>query len=118
MGAIEALGLIIPAVFYGSFAAKMLFMKRRGIDSNLLGRGEKSERARRVEKWLKAITFSGATIQIFSAVFSGKIRALPLGEPPRIIGLFLAATGTAFFLLAMLTIIGAPAATRTKTLPW
>lgn len=96
MSAPLIVALIIWAAFYVSFFAKMLLMKKRGINSNLLGRGQKPEKARRVEVMLKAVTFTGAPIQLFSIFFVSAPFSRPLP------GLILSAAGTAFFIWAML----------------
>lgn len=103
MTAIEITALTIWVIFYASFFGKMFLLKRRGIDANLLGKGEKPEKARRVERWLKAVTFTGASLQFILIFFSGKIWGWPAPEFLRISGLFLAATGAAFFIAAMFT---------------
>ena len=97
----ELMALIILMTFYASFFIKIILMKRQGITSNLLGKGEKPERARRIELWLKAVTYGGATLQFFSVFLSGKIWGLSPQRPVQILGLLLAASGCAFFISAM-----------------
>ena len=101
MTAIEITALIILAAFYSSFFIKMILMKRRGISSNLLGKGQKSDRALIVERMLKAVTYSGACLQFASVFIAGKVWEPPVWGSLRIIGLLLAAAGTAFFITAM-----------------
>jgi len=101
MTAIETAALIIWGIFYASFFTKMILMRRQGINSNLLGIGEKPEKTRTVEQMLKVVTFSGAPIQLASVFFSGRIWGLPNSWALQGFGLLLAAVGTAFFIAAM-----------------
>ena len=57
MSAIDLTALIVLVIFYTSFFIKMRLLKRQGINGNLLGKGEKPERARLIEKISKAITY-------------------------------------------------------------
>lgn len=66
--------LLILIVFYSSFFIKMIWLKRQRIDSNLLGKGEKSEKSRLVERMLKAVTYSGGAIQFLSVFFFSENR--------------------------------------------
>jgi len=101
MTAIQTGALLILTVFYASFFIKAIMMKRRGIDSNLLGKGQKPEKARRVEQRLKAVTYAGATLQFAGLFLAGKIWGLTAFRPPQYLGLLLAAGGCAFFIAAM-----------------
>ncbi|UQZ87954.1 isoprenylcysteine carboxylmethyltransferase family protein [Deltaproteobacteria bacterium Smac51] len=101
MNKTEVTTLAILMVFYSSFFIKIILLKRRGIDSNLLGKGEKTAQAMCVERILKFVTYTGAAIQFVSALLPGKIWGLPTSGPLQWLGLFLAAAGTAFFIAAM-----------------
>lgn len=101
MNVVETAALAILTAFYASFFLKMLRMKRQGLDSNLLGKGEKAESARRVELRLKAVTAGGAVVQLASVFLSGLIPGLTLPGALSGLGLLLAAGGTALFIAAM-----------------
>jgi len=101
MTTVQTSALVILTVFYASFFLKMLGLKRRGIDSNLLGKGEKPAAARRVERWLKAVTYGGATVQFLSVFLDGRLPGPAMPGVLRGLGLLLAAGGTTMFIAAM-----------------
>lgn len=101
MSAVEITAFIILSLFYASFFIKMLLLKRRGINSNLLGKGRKPAKALSVEKSLKTVTFIGAPVQLASVFLSMKIWSLWARPALQVSGLILAALGTGFFISAM-----------------
>ena len=102
MNAITLSGLLILVIFYAAFFIKMMMMKQRGLVSNLLGKGQKPEKARRVERWLQAVTYGGACFQFASPFLGGIIWGPPLPPGARVTGLALAAIGAVVFIMAMI----------------
>jgi Putative protein-S-isoprenylcysteine methyltransferase len=102
MKAVELTALLILVVFYSSFFIKMILLKRRGINSNLLGRGEKPTRARLIELILMVVTYTGGAIQFVSVFLSEKFGWPPVPLELRVAGLALALAGTAFFISAII----------------
>lgn len=94
-------GFILFLLFYGSYLFKQLMLKREGIFTNRLGRGNKPERTFKIETTLKLATFSMAAVQIIS-LFVIKKAYLLLTQPIiRFAGISIAFLGTAVFITAM-----------------
>ena len=96
------LGFATTILFYDSYFIKQLALKQKGVTTNRPGRGTKPRRTRAVENDLKAATFSMAAVQALSLLNAQRwllIRPLML----RLIGMGIALTGAAVFILAMIT---------------
>lgn len=95
------LGFIIMVLFYGSYLFKQLLLKRKGIFTNRLGRGNKPARTFKIETALKLATFSMAAVQLIS-LFVIKKTYLLLTQPViRFTGISIAFLGTVVFITAM-----------------
>lgn len=96
-------------LFYGSYIAKALWQKRKGISVTRMGRGEKPAITRVNEIFLAVITVGMALAQLLSLSFYGSWELL-LAErgvmetmtAAAVIGTALSAAGCTLFLLSML----------------
>ena len=93
--------LSLLCLFYIIYFTKMLLLKKQGISADLLGKGDKPQKAARIELFLKSITYIGAIIQFMSALFAHHFWPFAVPLPLRISGIALAATGVTFFLLSV-----------------
>ena len=88
--------------FYGIYFAKQLALKKQGVDTNRLAKGQKPKRTRIIETFLLLATFLTAGIQFASVFFSTYMGSLPLPKIVRLIGVIIALLGVLAFLLAIL----------------
>jgi protein-S-isoprenylcysteine O-methyltransferase Ste14 len=58
--------LLILAAFYGAYIAKMILLRRQGIQVDILGKGEKPKERAAFEIALKIVTYLGAAVQVLS----------------------------------------------------
>lgn len=94
-------GFVVLVLFYGSYLCKQLLLKRRGIYTNRLGRGNKPARTFKIETALKLATFSMAAVQILSLSVI-KEGSLILSQPAiRFAGIIIAYLGAGVFITAM-----------------
>ena len=101
MDQLNILGFIVLILFYGSYLCKQVLLKRKGIDTNRLGRGNKPARTFKIEAALMLATFSMATVQILS-LFVIKNGDSLLKQPAiRFTGISIAFLGTGVFVTAM-----------------
>jgi protein-S-isoprenylcysteine O-methyltransferase Ste14 len=98
---IQVMIIILLCLFYISYFAKMLLLKKQGISADLLGKGNKPKKAVLIEIILKSVTYIGAVIQFVSALFANIICSFTAPLPLRVIGIVLVAIGTIFFLLSV-----------------
>ncbi|MDR0220732.1 MAG: isoprenylcysteine carboxylmethyltransferase family protein [Lachnospiraceae bacterium] len=100
--------IILPllCLFYIAYFAKALMLKKQGISVDLLGKGDKPKKAARVEIVLKAITWCGALIKFASAVYPQWAWSFTAMLPLQVAGVVLAASGVAFFLVAVVAMRG------------
>lgn len=109
---IAALGIL--AAFYGCYFAKMLGQRRKGIQTDQMGRG-KTGFVKGIEIVLKWVTILVVLAEIFSIVLGTS--SLPLWA--RISGIALGTAGVAVFTAAVITMgdswrAGVPEAAKTK----
>lgn len=97
----RVIGISVLAAFYGCYFAKMIHQKRQGIRTDQMGRG-KTGTAKFVEITLKAATMLVPVVELACIMLD--ISALP--DWARIIGIFLGVSGTAAFILSVLTMKG------------
>lgn len=105
------IAIALMAVFYGAYFAKIIYLRRRNIKVNHLGRGKKDRVLLAKEIWLKFITFSIIAVQLFSLYYHGA------GWP--IAGLSIAGLGVAVFIASLLSMknswrVGISAQEKTK----
>lgn len=101
MEILKFLGFIAMALFYGSYLYKQILLKKQGISTNLLGRGEKPTRTFRVEMALKFATFSMVAIQVISLLVIKEVYLLLTQPAIRFAGISIAFVGAAVFIIAM-----------------
>jgi len=89
--------------FYSAYFAKQLSLKKQGVDTNRLAKGEKPSSTRRIEKALFASTYVTAVLQFLSVFFSSYMGGFSLPAAVRIAGICVAFCGVLFFLLAIVT---------------
>ena len=97
----QVLFSFILSAFYIIYFAKMLMLKKQGIQGNILGKGKKPRQAIIIEWVLRLITLVGAAIQFISVVFMNLIWSLNRLLPIQIIGVALGFAGTLFFVLSI-----------------
>ena len=90
--------LVVIALFYAIYFAKLFAQKRRGIQTRQLGKG-KEKQARTVESILSVATFAIVPIQLFSMLFQWT--SLP--NSMRTAGVIAGLLGDAVFLIAVVT---------------
>lgn len=101
METLNVFGFIIIALFYGSYLYKQLLLKKKGIFTNRLGRGNKPVRTLRIETALKSATFSMAAVQIISLSVIKKTYLLLTQPAIRLAGIGIAFIGVSVFITAM-----------------
>lgn len=97
-GQIVALGLM--AVFYGAYFSKMALQKRKGIQTQQITRGQKSQRTRRTERFLSVATLAIVPAELVSILLD--VHQLT-SENLQVDGLLMAAAGVVIFVAAMVT---------------
>lgn len=100
---IQIIVLSLLCSFYIAYFTKAVILKRQGISVDLLGKGDKPQKAARIEIALKAITWCGALIKFVSAVYPKLIWSFNMPLPIQIAGTVLTAAGVVFFLVAVVT---------------
>lgn len=90
--------LIILAAFYGCYFGKMLLQRRRGIQTDQIGKG-KTGAARTIELTMKAATLLVPLVELVSILLG----AAPLPFGVRCVGAVLALLGDAAFLVSVWT---------------
>ncbi|MDR0889600.1 MAG: isoprenylcysteine carboxylmethyltransferase family protein [Oscillospiraceae bacterium] len=91
---IAALALL--CAFYIAYIAKMLLLRKQGIKGSILGKNA-------LEKALIVVTYGGAALQFFSAVFPKLIWGFPSFPTMHEDGVILMALGVAAFIAAVIT---------------
>lgn len=97
---IQAIGIIILGIFYLAYFAKMLNQRKKGIQTNQLGVGDKTKRTIYTEKFLKIMT----TLIVFVIIISIYLNTtFTHNMIVRYIGIMLIGIGTSVFISAMIT---------------
>ena len=94
----QAAGLIILAAFYGCYFIKMINQKKKGIQTNQMGKG-KTGFAKGIEVTMKTASFLVPMAEIVSIVFN--ISFFP--NTVRIIGVCVGAIGVGIFIISVVT---------------
>lgn len=91
--------LMLLAVFYAAYFAKLLLQKRKGVTTDQIGRGKKPKKTLVIERLMKLATYAVVPAEMICILWNVGIRqnALRWG------GIFLAAAGVSVFVLAMQT---------------
>jgi len=103
MNLISVSGFLILILFYGGYFGKLILLRRRGISTDRLGRGDKPKRTLIIEIFLKIATFSTAAVQLLSLFAGEKGYCLTTFDAVRYAGLIVAVAGTCIFITAMTT---------------
>lgn len=80
MNIYETISLAVITVFYGIYAVKQVAMRREGIDTARLGKGEKPRNVAIQERILAAATLLVGVMQYVTVMVGN--RFLPIGTPP------------------------------------
>ena len=91
--------LLILCGFYITYAVKMLMLKSRGIQGNLLGKGDKPEGAKVVELVLNLCASAGTIIQFGTALLTRPAQNPAVYIP----GMMIAFAGMIFFIISVVT---------------
>ncbi len=96
---IQMTTLAVMAIFYIAYFTKLLSQRRQGIDTMILGKGNKPESQKKLEMLLKVSTFTMPAVEILSIRWN--LMTLPAWL--QWTGVGIAALGVLFFLAGMLT---------------
>jgi protein-S-isoprenylcysteine O-methyltransferase Ste14 len=88
--------LILLCTFYITYIAKMILLRKHGIQGSILGKNA-------LEKALLIVTYGGATVQFISAIFLNVIGGFLSFPTMHEDGLILMALGVAAFIVAVVT---------------
>lgn len=98
--------IVIMAVFYSAYLGKKIALRRQGITTNQIGKGDKPRKVLLIENIMGWATFSVIPIEIISVILYPKMTLIPALKSFPVLqwtGLAIAAIGVAFFIVAMLT---------------
>jgi protein-S-isoprenylcysteine O-methyltransferase Ste14 len=87
--------------FYTAYFAKQVLLRKKGIFTNRLAKGNKPKKTARIEMCLLVATYGTAIIQCASVFLSRYLFSLALPYALRWIGIAVVACGVMFFLLAI-----------------
>lgn len=94
----QAAGLIILIAFYGCYFVKMIGQKKKGIQTDQMGKG-KAGLVKLIEITMKAATFLVPAAEVISIILN--TTCLPV--PVRLTGVFIGGVGVVVFVIAVLT---------------
>lgn len=97
----QAVILLCIFSFYAAYFAKQITLRKQGISTNRLAKGDKPKRTMAIERALLIATYGIAAAQFGSVFFSRYLLSFYLPVLVKGIGLLLAAAGVTFFLLAI-----------------
>ena len=103
MNAESIIGFLIILTFYGCYFAKMLGQRKKGIQTDRMGKGSKPKKTYALEVILKFVTFTTAAIQLLSVIFVRNLPILMSYHFIRVVGLAVAFLGIVIFMIAMIT---------------
>lgn len=98
--------LIIIAVFYAAYLGKKYSQRRKGITTNQIGKGDKPRKVLLIENIMGWATALVIPVEIASIILHPWLTLSPVLKccpPLQWTGLVVAASGVAFFIIAMLT---------------
>lgn len=111
---VQVCGLILWGIFYGSYLAKVMLERKKGITVSRMCVGEKEISARVIEVFLLFFTYGTAAVQLLSVFVYHKWERLPAGNESvdaaagmhfagafNLAGMVLAVAGIVFFISAM-----------------
>lgn len=100
---IKILSFVLISSFYIAYFTKQIILKKRGIQTNRLAKGQKSKQTTKIETALLITTYFMALLQYIDIFFGEKIFSFVLPNAIRYLGLVVMALGVIFFLLAIIT---------------
>ena len=100
MKIIQSIGIIILGIFYLAYFGKMIGQRKRGIQTNQLGVGDKAKRTRYTESILRIITTLIVIVIIVSTYLN---TSFTRNMGVRYLGILLIGIGTVVFITAMIT---------------
>lgn len=107
MNIYEIVSVVSITAFYGVYAVKQIAMRKKGIDTARLGKGDKPRKVAMQERLLAGVTLLAGIMQ-YAAVFSSN-SMLPLNVaalPLQFAGTVVCAVGTIYFAAAVLSMHG------------
>ncbi len=99
MTAIQISALVVMALFYIAYFSKILFQRKKGIQTDQIGKGDKPKKILVVETLMKIATYTIVPVEIISILCDFYLWHFPA----RWLGIFLALIGVSVFVIAMLT---------------
>lgn len=97
------LSIILFISFYGSYILKAILLKRKGIDTNRLGKGDKPKKTMTVEAALKCLTFLTITLQALCIVLYARGNFFIFIAKHNYIGIFISTVGVVIFIISIIT---------------
>ncbi len=92
--------LIVMGTFYFAYFMKMYLQRKQGIVTNQLGKGNKKEGTKRIEKLLRVSTFVIVPVEIISILLNTRVSQ---SNALSILGIGMAILGVIVFITAILT---------------
>ncbi|WP_048570505.1 methyltransferase family protein [Clostridium cylindrosporum] len=97
---IGALGSIF--IFYLAYFIKQVMLRRKGISTNRLAKGDKKAKTFYIELCLIIVTYLTAAIQLCSIIFQRYLVIMINSSYIRALGIFIAFSGVVFFIMALI----------------
>lgn len=103
MNAFDIAALIITTSFYAAYIGKQLLLRRSGINTNRLAKGDKPISVRRLETALATITFLTPVIQYTSILSHNALLPIisPTPPPLQVAGAVVGVVGVIYFICAI-----------------
>lgn len=99
MNGLQIAALLLIVAFYAAYFSKMLLQRRKGVQTDQIGKGNKSKTVIRIELLMKVATYAIVPVELISIL--GKYQMWHNGTCW--IGIVLAASGVLVFILAIVT---------------
>ena len=99
MQILQIAALVVMAVFYIAYFSKMILQRRKGVQTNQIGKGSKPRRVLMIETFMKIATYAIVPVEIVSIVWNLREWETDFGWG----GIGVAALGVLVFILAMWT---------------
>lgn len=99
MQILQIAALVVMAVFYIAYFSKMILQRRKGVQTNQIGKGSKPKRVLMTEMFMKIATYAIVPVQIVCIVWNLRMWETDFCR----VGIGVAALGVLVFILAMWT---------------
>lgn len=103
MSSIQICGLVIVIAFYIAYITKQVLLRKQGIKTHRLGRGEKPKKTFYIEVMLMGATFLMVPMQLVSIIGYHLFPQLIHQGWARVVGLIIGGLGVMIFIAAMRT---------------